>query len=391
MRLTQVIVREHRLPYTSGIMTRIGLLILSLMLIGSARWTWSQEQPERVHNISGLWTSSSRAVITIFPSDYGPKKTFVIDVALGHGRHDRYVAEWQAGFRQQFRFRDADGAEARGLVDPDGSNIVVVVEGKWKSRWEHQQPLPPSAAVNQPGKTLFDNWNKDSVGVGPTTSTTLQVRHQTTVSYINTYHWNNGHGTRVAGSIALRHDDGTLYGPWQAVGAPGQNGVPNAVWECRPQVTIKPGRYAVVDSEPASWAHNAASGYAGMSQLQAGTNPEADFWSDVSWSLNARRKYHDAGLAADRALVLAPDQASAWFGKGWSLVGLGQYPRALVALDRGIALDPGDVTAWCNRGIALFRLGKSKEAAASIDKASLLDPNNSLPKKLKRMMVEKAR
>ena len=72
----------------------------------------------------------------------------------------------------------------------------------------------------------------------------------------------------VAGTIALRHSDGTVYGPWQTEGALGQGGVKNAYWFVRPNADIKAGTYTVVDSDPSTWSHNSGSAGAGFTEIR---------------------------------------------------------------------------------------------------------------------------
>jgi hypothetical protein len=99
---------------------------------------------------------------------------------------------------------------------------------------------------------------------GATTPTTFSVSESWLVTYILTYHWNNGQG-KTPGTIGLRASDGATYGPWQATGEPGQGGVPDANWVVRPNVVIPPGSYTVIDSDPSTWAQNDETGGAGMS------------------------------------------------------------------------------------------------------------------------------
>lgn len=73
------------------------------------------------------------------------------------------------------------------------------------------------------------------------------------VTYIMTYHWNNGRGA-LAGKISLRDTKGKVFGPWDVK-------VRNRVyWEISPGVTLPPGTYQVIDSDPATWAQNSQSG-----------------------------------------------------------------------------------------------------------------------------------
>jgi hypothetical protein len=119
-------------------------------------------------------------------------------------------------------------------------------------------PTTPATEVS-----IFTNGNVGGVINKPTAPTTFTTNQYYTVTYISTYHWNNGKG-KTPGRITLKHQDGTLYGPWQSTAASGQGGVVNANWEYRPWMIIKPGTYTVIDSDPLTWAQNATSGGQGF-------------------------------------------------------------------------------------------------------------------------------
>ena len=110
---------------------------------------------------------------------------------------------------------------------------------------------------------IFDNQNILAVYNGGT-SPSFTVASATTITKIQTYHWNDASGNGSTGTISLRADDGTVYGPWDTVGAEGQGGVPNAYWAATPNETIPAGRYTVVDSDPGTWSQNADSGGEGF-------------------------------------------------------------------------------------------------------------------------------
>jgi hypothetical protein len=61
---------------------------------------------------------------------------------------------------------------------------------------------------------------------------------------------------------------GQVYGPWQAVGSPGQGGVPNAYWVARLRITLPPDTYTVLDSDPSTWARNRGTGGAGFASVE---------------------------------------------------------------------------------------------------------------------------
>jgi hypothetical protein len=60
-----------------------------------------------------------------------------------------------------------------------------------------------------------------------------------------------------------------MFGPFQAVGEVGQNNVQNAAWDAVVNVTVPPGNYTVVDTDPATWAQNTISGGKGFTRVAA--------------------------------------------------------------------------------------------------------------------------
>ncbi len=117
--------------------------------------------------------------------------------------------------------------------------------------------------------SLFNNGNISAVqngGTPPSFSTNGSAYCLVSVS---TYHWNNAKGTAAPGTISLGVVQGLpaaggTLGPWKATGAPGQGGVPNAVWTATLPAGATPvvlnGTYTCRDSNPATWAQNTGSG-----------------------------------------------------------------------------------------------------------------------------------
>lgn len=129
------------------------------------------------------------------------------------------------------------------------------------------RPVPPTAASRS--VTIFDNGNIDAVGNQPTRPTVFEVGRPVTIVRIMTYHWNNAAGTGRPGTIGLLSDTGYWYGPWRAVGQPGQGGVPNAYWVATPNQALPTGTYRVIDSDPSSWSQNGGSYGAGIASVDA--------------------------------------------------------------------------------------------------------------------------
>lgn len=129
-----------------------------------------------------------------------------------------------------------------------------------------------TAAGETSGETtealLFDNQNVLAVQNGGT-SPMFEVTSAATTTKIETYRWNDAAGNGSTGTISLRADDGTAYGPWETVGRPGQGGVPNAYWAALPNVALPAGSYTVIDSDPGTWSQNADSGGEGFTVVYA--------------------------------------------------------------------------------------------------------------------------
>lgn len=104
-----------------------------------------------------------------------------------------------------------------------------------------------------------------SVDNDPPNPTVFTIDMPSTITKIGTYHWNHGAGA-TPGTIGLKGEDGTIYGPWQASGLPGQGGVPNANWVVTLSngVDLPAGTYEVMDSDPSTWAYGSESGNSGV-------------------------------------------------------------------------------------------------------------------------------
>jgi hypothetical protein len=128
------------------------------------------------------------------------------------------------------------------------------------------KPVTLKPAVLPP-KTVLDAGNLYRVFNQPQTPTKFKLETPALVTYLYTYHWNEGRGA-TPGTIALKCDDGTIYGPFQTSGKPEQGKVVNVYWECEPMVEVKAGTYTVIDSEPATWAQNAGTNYSGFARVK---------------------------------------------------------------------------------------------------------------------------
>jgi len=143
--------------------------------------------------------------------------------------------------------------------------------------------VAPAAAAGQAqgaaGTILFTSGNDLGVENGPRRPTVFKLGQTTTITSVLDYHWNGGRGA-APGEIALRRaEDGKQFGPWQAVAQ--QPALP-VNWIVYPHLTVKPGTYTILDSDPATWAQNAASGNRGMSFVRGFVRGETTAGASVS-------------------------------------------------------------------------------------------------------------
>jgi hypothetical protein len=110
---------------------------------------------------------------------------------------------------------------------------------------------------------LFGNPNDDGVQNGAAKPATLVLDRAATITYVQTYHWNDGAGVEP-GEIVIRNADGTDVGRWQAHGEDGQGGVKNAYWAAEPNLHLEAGTYLVEDSDATSRSTNALMGGVGQ-------------------------------------------------------------------------------------------------------------------------------
>lgn len=121
---------------------------------------------------------------------------------------------------------------------------------------------PPGGSEGTSAPVLAEISSIAGTSNGPTAPSVVDLP-AARITALVTYHWNSAQGA-APGTIGLRAADGTMYGPYQATGSPGQGGVPNAYWTAVVNVTVPAGSYTVVDSDPASWAWASDTGGRGM-------------------------------------------------------------------------------------------------------------------------------
>jgi tetratricopeptide (TPR) repeat protein len=154
---------------------------------------------------------------------------------------------------------------------------------------------------------------------GPTKPTVFTLNAPRVLALIQNYHWNSARGA-TPGTISLREAGGRTYGPWQAEGSPGQGGVPNAYWTARPMALLPAGTYTVIDSDPASWAHNAKSEGRGFTRIE--TLPASHGNAPATSGGDSAAAKDGAGEATAANVEQPTDSGQpASTGQGWVLVG----------------------------------------------------------------------
>lgn len=198
---------------------------------------------------------------------------FSLGCGSGAGADKYYFYRWQPG-------QPPAGAGTTPLP-PDPAGMIegpAAASTPSQAQQTPQRPVaPPSPASSRtrpaatpprPASPVFDSFNPGGVGNGPSNPAAFTLNGPSVITQIQTYHWNFGKGF-PPGTLALRDLNGRIYGPWPAKGSPGQSGVPNAFWTVNPNITVPAGTYTVVDSSPATWSMNSASGNRGFAQILA--------------------------------------------------------------------------------------------------------------------------
>ena len=132
--------------------------------------------------------------------------------------------------------------------------------------------FPPRKIIAEEEEiVLFDNFTTSSPNFknGPSKPTVFSTSQSYKIIGIGTVHFNDGKGSKNYGSISLKHEDGTVYGPWQSYAPPDVKGSEKIFWIVEPNVVIKPGKYEVVDSDKDTWSWTDESGGCGLALVAA--------------------------------------------------------------------------------------------------------------------------
>jgi hypothetical protein len=124
---------------------------------------------------------------------------------------------------------------------------------------------------------IVNNWNGQAVSncpaAGNNCALTFTLTAPTRIDQIETYHWNNGVGEKPNQvQIILQTLSGVVKGRFPATGSPATNGA-LANWTAKIGLLLSAGQYTIIDSKPATWSQNAASGGKGFTIVSATAVP----------------------------------------------------------------------------------------------------------------------
>ncbi len=126
--------------------------------------------------------------------------------------------------------------------------------------------LITSTLVLATDPTIYDSWNADGVSNSPSINPTITISNSSKISKIGDYHYNNVAGqdpVAVNGKISIYDNtSGALIGSWAASALENTDDLgftclgPNMCWGAYPNITLKPGTYRIVDSDPSTWSYS---------------------------------------------------------------------------------------------------------------------------------------
>ncbi len=206
--------------------------------------------------------------------------------------------------------------------------------------------------------------NKGAVRNGPTKPVIIKPPEPIFVQSIQTYHWNNGRGQKP-GTISIRSATGEVFGPWQAIGKPGQGGVRNAYWYVEPGIVLPVGTYELVDSNPRTWATNDAAGNKGLVVIEFQEVEERSAAEEAECASSAASRIRSAGGSAQEPPGTRrppPSRAENLLFGGvlddrWQPVSVagGNFDAFAKFADSMLIVDVPDGNAWGKTGIRSTR------------------------------------
>ena len=99
-------------------------------------------------------------------------------------------------------------------------------------------------------------------------------------------------------------------------------------------------------------------------------------WSIAGFLYAEKGRLGDATGALERALALAPDNATTLFNLGFVLQKAGRHEEAIGRMARAVELNPALDRAWYGLGISLIHCGRFHQAIERLTEAARLQPFN---------------
>jgi hypothetical protein len=116
---------------------------------------------------------------------------------------------------------------------------------------------------------LCNNTNGNGVLNNPQNHRTpCVISKAANITQLITYHWNNGQGAKPGTILLFNPNTGQQWGPFTASGSSGQGSAPNVNWTANVNLNVPAGSYQIIDSDPATWSWNPASGGYGFAKAE---------------------------------------------------------------------------------------------------------------------------
>jgi adenylate cyclase len=94
------------------------------------------------------------------------------------------------------------------------------------------------------------------------------------------------------------------------------------------------------------------------------------------WTEEPGEALRECTLAAQRAVSLSDDDATAYTALGWAQAFAREYERAIATVDRAIDLNPSYAAAYHAKSFPLAMTGRPREAISMIERAMRLSPHD---------------
>ena len=157
------------------------------------------------------------------------------------------------------------------------ANGIPVAQITVDGGFSHQTATVP-LALAAPGEEsaeasylLWTNADPETAKTGAKDYYVKFVLQDCTVTGLTTYHYAGG---KEPGKIMLYGDDKSEYGPFQTVGQDGPDGAANACWVAAVNLDLPAGRYAIADSDQATWSSSEGTDGWGMAAVRGRVKDE---------------------------------------------------------------------------------------------------------------------